>query len=170
MTPCDDSNLAYYDSLWWVQCSWWLLRMTPMHYLVFNLSIQLEMLITCLLWEFPQITLVSERPWMSYWNGWTQSFLEVWYPIPMREIHWMALVPLPPGSLLCNKVSPHAGSSAQPFLMASPAALTPELSDVTLGSVLSVPLHHAFMNIHVTPNTTIISSISIGIFLMGPHD
>ena len=49
-------------------------------------------------------------------------------------------------TLLCGEVSPHAGSSAQPFLMASPAALTPQLFDVTLGSALSVPVHHAFIN------------------------
>ena len=38
--------------------------------------------------------------------------------------------------------------------MASPAALPPQLSHVTLGSASSVPVHHAFINIHVTPNTT----------------
>ena len=39
--------------------------------------------------------------------------------------------------------------------MASPAALTGQPDDVTLGSTSSVPVHHAIINIHVTSNTTV---------------
>ena len=56
--------------------------------------------------------------------------------------------------LLCGKVRPHGGSLAQPFLMASPAPLTRQPTHITLGYASSFLVHHAFINIHATPNST----------------